>query len=209
MKFSNETAGITDNELRFGGDIRFKNYRLENIYLRTTQTQRAEILAFWSNSGVLESGEAEFRGREAVFLVRAPSNELAGVSDVAVVRVAGRRRFYAFSLFLRKADRVPYLMITVLDATRDFLSDFTHPISQPEGLLIVTENPKLMRPGLRKILARHGYRYWGKNGRGEEVWVVEFGELDRLAGTLDVREAPSTTQSALNSDRAGGTLWIC
>ena len=37
-----------------------------------------------------------------------------------------------------------------------------------------------MRPGVRKLFARHGYRYWGQTSRGEDVWATEFGEPDRV-----------------------------
>jgi hypothetical protein len=67
-------------------------------------------------------------------------------------------------------------MLAVPNATRDFLRDFRHPIAQPDGMLLVTENRKLMRPGMRKLFTRHGYHYWGRNAKGEDVWAVEFGE---------------------------------
>lgn len=157
--------------------LQFNNYVLENVYLRTTEAQRAEILVLWRDGGaVIDGGSAERRSRETVFLVRAALGALAGMSEVALVRVKGGRRFYAYTTFLRQQDRVPYLMITVLDATRDFLRNFQHPKSQPDGMLLVTENRKLMRPGVRKLLARHGYQYWGRSVRNEDVWAVEFGQ---------------------------------
>jgi len=159
------------------GNVRFNEYSLENVYLRTTESQRADIVALWRDEGAgMDSAQAERSSREAVFLVRARSCELAGVSTVALVRLKDGRRFYSFTLFLRKRHRVPYLMITVTDATRDFLRDFSHPIAQPAGMLNITENPKLMRPGTRKLLARHGYEYWGQTSQGEDVWATEFGD---------------------------------
>jgi len=50
------------------------------------------------------------------------------------------------------------------------------PGASPVGLLIVTENPKLMRPGMRKPFQRHGYRHAGKILRGSDLWVSPFGE---------------------------------
>ena len=168
-------------ELASGLNLRFKDYLLENVYLRTTEAQRSEILELWRSEGAgIEGADAERSSREAVFLVRTGSSELAGVSTVALVRIKGGQRFYSYSMFLRKRHRVPYLMVTVCDATRDFLRNFKHPVSQPAGMLNVNENPRLMRPGMRKLFARHGYRYWGQTTRGEDVWATEFGEPDRL-----------------------------
>jgi hypothetical protein len=174
-----------NDEDRLRWRVRFKGYLLENVYLRTTEAQRCEILALWRDGGiVLDQNEAERRSREAVFLVRTAPGELAGLSEVALLRVRGRRRFYAYTMLLRQRDRVPYLMLAVLNATRDFLRNFAHPRRQPEGMLLVTENRKLMRPGVRKLLARHGYRYWGRTERDDDVWSVEFVQTDQPASTF-------------------------
>src|SRR5262245_10379611 len=104
-------------------NLHIKDYVLENVYLCTTEAQRSEILAFWRNEGAgLEGADAERSSHEAVFLIRTHSGELAGVSNVALVRLKDGRRFYSMSLFLRKQDQaIPFLGITVSDGTRDFL----------------------------------------------------------------------------------------
>jgi hypothetical protein len=169
--------------------LHFRDYLLENVYLRTTETQRAEILTLWRTEGAgIDAADAERSSREAVFLVRAPSGQLAGVSTVALVRLKDARRFYSCSLFLRKRDRVPYLMINVCDATRDFLRNFQHPLAQPAGMLNINENRRLMKPGVRKLFTRHGYRYWGQTAHGEDVWITEFDQPDR--------SSPGTTNPA-------------
>ncbi len=174
-----EVITVSKNEELSNGGLRFNDYLLENVYLRTTETQRSEILRLWRDGGVvINGGQAERRSREVVFLVRAASGELAGVSEAALVRVQSRRRFYAYTMFLRASDRVPYLMLAVLNGTRDFLRKFAHPTLKPEGMVLVTENRKLMRPGVRKLLARHGYQYWGKTVWGDDVWAVEFGDSE-------------------------------
>jgi hypothetical protein len=171
-------------------NLHFKEYLLENVYLRTIEAQRAEILAFWRNEGAgLEGSHAERTSHEAVYLVRANSGELAGVSTVALVRLKDGRRFYSMSLFLRKQDQaIPYLGITVSDATRDFLRKFKHPVAQPAGVLNVNENPRLMRPGVRKLFKRHGYQYWGQTANGEDVWVTEFDEAKQVATSPSAAE---------------------
>src|SRR5258706_11473367 len=157
--------------------LRFKDYLLENVYLSTTETQRSEILTLWQNERAgIQGANAERSSREAVFLIRAYSGELVGTSNVALIRLKGGQRFYSYSMFIRPRDRVPYLMISVCDATRDFLRNFKHPISQPAGMLNINENLRLAKPGVRKLFERHGYRYWGQTSEGEDVWVTEFGE---------------------------------
>jgi hypothetical protein len=168
------TAG---GKTRLGLNLSFKDYLLENVYLHTTESQRAEIVALWQTEGAgIKGDDADRSSYEAVFLIRTQWGELAGVATVALVRLKKGGRFYSYSMFLRKRDRVSYLMLTTLNATRDFLRNFKHPVSQPVGMLSVSENPKLMRPGARKILARHGYKLFGQTARGEDVWLADFSE---------------------------------
>lgn len=176
----------------------FGDYRLENVYLRTTEAQRAELFDLWRKGGLgPDYDRLERRADETVFLVRAPSGEVAGVSEVALVRARGGRRFYSYTTFIRERDRVPYLMLALLNASRDFLRTFEHPVSQPEGMLLVTENHKLMRPGMRKLLARNGYRYWGKTSWGDDVWGVEFAEPQRPGAPHFERVAVGVPRRAL------------
>jgi hypothetical protein len=160
-------------------DRYYRDYLLQNVYLRTTETQRSEILELWRNEAVeMNPGDAERSSREAVYLIRNRSGELAGVTTVALIRLKDGRRFYSCNLFIRPRDCAPYLHITATDATRDFLRNFRHPVSQPAGMLNVNENPRLARPGVRKLFERHGYQFWGQTTRGEDVWITEFGQPD-------------------------------
>jgi hypothetical protein len=156
-------------------DLRFKGYRLENVYLRSTDMQRGEILDLWyQHRAVPDPSERARRSHEAVYMVRDAAGELAGLSTVGPAPLADGRIFYNYRMFLRPKDRVPYLMWAVTDGTRDFLRDFAHPQFQAAGLLIVTENPKLMRPGMRRSFRQHGYDYRGKTALGLDLCVAEF-----------------------------------
>lgn len=163
-------------------NIRFKNYLLVNTYFRITESQRNEVIHFWRQQrAVIDPVEAERRSYEVVFMVRAASGELVGVCTVGLTQLQNGRTYYAYRMFLRRQDRVSYLMRTVAIATRDFLHDFEHPQARPEGMLIVTENPKLMRSGIRRYFERNGCLYCGKTLRGQDVWVAEFdNKLSRL-----------------------------
>src|SRR5207248_3290355 len=95
--------------------LHFKDYLLENVYLRTTELQRLEIITLWEEEGAIsDPNEAERRSHEAVFLVRTAAGELAGLSTVGFARVKDGRTFYAYRMFLRKQDRAPYLMLKVV-----------------------------------------------------------------------------------------------
>ncbi len=158
--------------------LRFRQYRLESVYLDTTAGQRAEISEFWLREhAIADPREAERRAGEVVLMVRRDgSGELAGVSTVALRRLRDGRLVYAYRMFLREQDRVPHLMRAVTDASRDFLRTFPPPQAPTVGMLIVAESRKLMRPGLRRPFQRHGYRYLCQNRRGQDLWLAEFGD---------------------------------
>lgn len=132
-------------------------------------------MAFWLAQGALASrAEAERRAHELVFLVRHGDGLLSGVSTVALQTGADGRTYYAYRMFLRQEDRVPYLMRAVTNASRDLLRDFSGPEPKPAGMLIVTENPKLMRDGIHRYFLRHSYLYRGKTARGLDQWLAPF-----------------------------------
>lgn len=164
--------------------LHFKDYRLENVCRATSVEQRAEAVAFWLTQGVLANRrEGERRAFELVQLVRRRDGTLAGMSTAALKTAADERCYYVFRMFLRKEDRVPYLMRTVTNATRDVLRVLGDPVHQPAGMLIVTENRKLMRPGLRRYFHRHGYVFQGQTASGLDMWLAPFGDA-----SLRIRE---------------------
>jgi len=164
--------------------LHFKNYLLENVYLRTTEPQRSEVIALWQNEeAITDLSEAQRRSHEAVLLIRNPTGELAGLSTVGFVRAPDGRVFYAYRMFLRRQHRVSFLMVAVILATRDFLQTFQHPSVQAAGMLHINENPKLMRPGIHRLFEKHDYRYWGTTPQAEDVWVFEFDEPPQTRST--------------------------
>mgnify|MGYP001826358088 CR=1 FL=1 len=159
------------------GETAFRGYRLTPVYLAITDAERAEVIAMWRDARAFrDPSVAEQRSREVVLLVRhAACGDLAGVSTVALKpRPTDGRMLYHYRMFLRPEHRQPHLMRAVTNATRDHLRAFRHPDVAPAGMLIVTENRKLMRPGLKRLLERHGYEYRGRERRGLDVWLTRF-----------------------------------
>lgn len=158
-----------------GSPPRFGDYRLEPVYCTSSIAQRTEAVAFWLAQGALASrAEAERRSHELVFLVRRGDGLLAGVSTVALQTGADGRTYYVYRMFLRGEDRVPWLAQAVTGATHAFLNSYDAPEPRPHGMLIVSENPKLMRPGIRRYLRRRGCVFHGKTARGLDQWLALF-----------------------------------
>lgn len=162
----------------------FRGYRLEPVFQASSAEQRSEAVTFWLAQGAIaQRQEALRRAFELVYLVRRSDGRLAGMSTVALQTGANGHTFYAYRMFLRPEDRVPYLMRTITNASRDLLREFVAPDPKPAGMLIVTENPKLMRAGMARYLERHGYLYRGKNLRGLDRWWAPFSPHPREEAT--------------------------
>lgn len=174
------------------------DYCLELAYPSANAAQRAAAVAFWLAQGALLDREtAQHRADELVYLVRHADGTLAGVSTAGRRTAADGRIWLAFRMFLRPEDRTPFLMRRVTNASRDLLGAVSHPQGPATGMLIETENRKLMRPGIRRYFARHGYRYAGRSQRGLDLWLAPFaGAEDRTAVKPPVGAGQSTDQPA-------------
>lgn len=158
--------------------VLFKGYRLSNVYGRLDAEAAAEVVGLWLAAGVLTETEARRRCEEVVFTIHDASNALVGVNTVYVADFATPGQpYYFYRTFIRDADRgVGGLPRAALRLALDYLRD--HPRSpHPAGLIIVTENPKLMRPGAMAILTDLGFERLGRTPRGQDIWRILFASI--------------------------------
>ena len=155
-------------------EIEVRGYRLTPVYGNVGADVRDEIVGMWLAAGVLPADEAARRVDEVVFTIRAPSGVLAGVNTVYVRDIPGAGPFYFYRTFVRPSDRgVPGLATRAIKAAIAFLKDHAHPRS-PRGLVVVTENPKLMNAGPTARLTRIGLTPLGLDAGDRVVWCVKF-----------------------------------
>lgn len=157
-----------------GGDA-FRGYRLIPVYRTVTAEQRGEAIRFWFEQGAInESCVAERRSHELVYLARDPDGRLAGLSSVSLGRRNGDgRTIYDLRVFIAPPHRILFLARGLTDRTRALLKADSqrHPAS---GMRLVADNPKLMRPGMRRYLERHGFVYRGTDRHGLDRWFTPF-----------------------------------
>jgi Predicted metal-binding protein related to the C-terminal domain of SecA len=153
----------------------YHGYKLYNVYQKTTPDLRREIVAFWQrNKAIPDLREAERRAHEVVYLIRNPAEVIVGVSSVYTARAGNPpASYYFYRMFIQPGDRIYGMMRLVTIRTRDFLRDEV-PKPEPRGLVIITENPKLMRKGMQRVFARFGFEFVSKTQRGLDVWVYRF-----------------------------------
>jgi len=120
--------------------------------------------------------EARARSRcgDVVLVARNPDGEIVGVSSVYREHFRGAGEVYWFyRMFIRPPDRVPGMMRHMTALTRDHLRGLDVP-DKPRGVIIVTENPKLMRRGMRRVLERLEFTYVGATAKGQDIWQLKF-----------------------------------
>jgi hypothetical protein len=77
-------------------------------------------------------------------------------------------------MFTRERDRHLHLVSAMMHRAVDTLRQGAHKDGGIPGVVLVTENQKLMRKSGQRLLASLGWHMEGKDSRGLDVWTVEF-----------------------------------
>ncbi|MDD2365609.1 MAG: hypothetical protein PHN84_05540 [Desulfuromonadaceae bacterium] len=158
-------------------DIEYKDYRLKSVYKNINSQLKDEIVDFWVKNGAVSSADAERRVAEVVYSIRNSSGSLTGLSTACLQKFMDQEQpFYFMRMFIRQEDRgVHGLYRLVSRRTREFLKYFDLQFSVGgRGTIIVLENPKFLRKGNFKMLARNGWKYYGQGPRGNHIWYDCF-----------------------------------
>jgi hypothetical protein len=154
--------------------IDYHGYTLTPVYQSINDRLTEQIIHFWQrNNAIPDPAERRRRVADVVYTIHTASGELVGVSTVYVSKLQGDGPSYFYRMFIQAEHRQPGMMRHITNATRDLLQGLRIP-NKPGGMIIITENQKLMRPGLRRMLQRHGYRYLGQTPQQLDVWKAVF-----------------------------------
>ena len=154
--------------------IDFHGYSLISVYRSINVKLGNEIIDFWRcNNAIGDLTEAQRRVADVVYIIRAPDNSLAGISSVYIADVNPNEPYYFYRMFIQPNYRRPGMMRKVTEVTGSYLKALDL-FNKPAGLVIVTENPKLMRPGMRRVITRLGYEYMGKTKQNLDLWKSDF-----------------------------------
>jgi GNAT superfamily N-acetyltransferase len=150
-------------------------YRLVPVYRRVSASQRSEAVNLWlGQRAILESCLADRRSYELVALARAPDGGLAGTASVSLGRRApDGRNVYNLRMYVAPSHRLPGLARRLTLASVEVMrrDSLAHPAA---GVRVIAENPKLARPGARRLLSRLGFGLKGKNREGQDHWFLSF-----------------------------------
>ena len=131
------------------------------------------ILRLWLENGVLSPVEAQRRLVEVVCVADDPTGELVGVNSVYLSAHPEANTFYWFyRMFIGPQRRGVFgLAQALLGKALAHLRD--HP-QAAQDMILVLENPKLMRRAPAAILGNFGFARIGADARGCEVWRLDF-----------------------------------
>ena len=156
--------------------IRFQDYTIEPVYRKLTKHLRNEIVVFWLENGALaDIHQARQRVDQVAFVVRNQEEDVVGISTVYSAPYGeDGALFLNYRMFIHPDHRVAGMMRAVTKATRCFFNDNQPLRETARGMIICTENRKLMRPGMREVFQRSVWNYVGKDQRGFDVWMFRF-----------------------------------
>lgn len=155
----------------------FRDYAIGSVYGGISEALAAELVAFWrDNAAIGDPSEAARRVAEVVCIARNAAGEIVGVNSVYVGAFGHPDQLYYFyRMFVRERDRVRGLGARMTTAAVACLRDFAaRRGARVRGVVLVTENPKLMQRGARGLLTRLGWAYAGRGPLGRDVWKIDF-----------------------------------
>jgi hypothetical protein len=113
---------------------------------------------------------------EQVVYVIKDNNSVVGVTTAYLQTVPkNNKSYYFFRTFIHPDTRgtVGAGFPDLLRATNLRMYELNQNTPQASGMVVMTENPKLMRPGARRLFKREGWQYQGKIQQ-QDVWLYPY-----------------------------------
>lgn len=156
---------------------RFRGYRLFPMPGAVAQKMRGRIREFWLRESTLSDPTIALRETmELLYVVENAAGEIVGVT-AAFIAIAPRlgRRVYCYRTLVRPADCAPGLSRFALQTSWELL-EARRPLGGPVGLVVTVEDRKLSRKDVRRRATALGWKYLGRNRRGQHTWIKPFSQ---------------------------------
>lgn len=140
----------------------FSGVRLFNLWGKGESPFWEQVLDLWKRNKALPTdADPKERVREIVLVAVDPEDRVVGVNTVfpgVLPPEAGAMSpvCYYYRLFIEPTGRKPHLMMTMTDAAFDVLQEHTRP-DGCDTFAFLSDNQGLVRPGMTRLLKRHGY----------------------------------------------------
>ncbi|MBL4744298.1 MAG: hypothetical protein JKX87_06660 [Cycloclasticus sp.] len=160
---------IISNTLVYG------RYQLADVYGNITPELTEKIVNLWQRNSILPTGlDPVHRVNEVAVVILDDTQKVVGVSSAYIdYRPRLQEHAFMYRMFIQPSDRTPTMMLAVLKQTYALLNSLTL-ANKPASLMIVTENNKLMRSGMRRQFSRMGFILLGQNPQRQDIWRQPF-----------------------------------
>ncbi len=159
----------------------FNGYRFYNVFGKTTALIRGNVQKFWQANNILPADiDPEARARQLAIVCVNDQNHIAGVSTAYKgslakhgVQHVSQEPYIFYRTFVQPQDRIPYMAETMTVTTYEILNDIAE-MKQFHGMVIIPDNPKLLKPGIRRRFEKENFEVIGQTGRGTDVYCRYF-----------------------------------
>jgi hypothetical protein len=152
--------------------LALRGHTLRTVAGRLDAATARAIIRLWLDNAVLPLAEANRRIGEVVCAAFDPAGELVGVNSAYLALSDDDNLYWFYRTFIRSDRR------GVFGLGRTMLRQaIAHLHAHPQGaagVMLVTENPKLMMKGAGELLRKIGFTPAGKDARGCDVWRMRF-----------------------------------
>lgn len=153
-------------------------YRMENVFEAIDPSRQQACVELWLLVGAITSPRAAWdRSRQVCYLMwHKDTGELAGLNTLYLDGPTGDTpACFVNRMFIRPDHRRSRLMIVATAATICYAKAELE--GRARGVLNINENPKLARPGMRRIFGRLGYQP-REPREGKDAWFFEFSRVE-------------------------------
>jgi len=147
-------------------------YVIDFVYQNINESLSEEIINLWIENKAIPLEEAKRRTKEVACIGRNEEGQLVGVSSVYLQEFPNYGGvYYDYRQFTRQNDRKIILSQRLFHKTLTSLGELK---SNSKGVILVTENTKLLRRSGFRIFERSGMKHIGKNELGQDIWKINF-----------------------------------
>lgn len=150
----------------------YKNYQLEWVGGQPSDKQAAEILDLWA--GVIDPPEAKRRLNEVMLCLRNQQGQLIGVTTAYTAPFVKPGQIYWYMRMYISPNERGVFGLARQAGSLTYAALAEQQANPAEGVMLVTENPKLWRPAIGKAFQEKGWRLLGRGPRGNLLWYQRF-----------------------------------
>ncbi len=155
----------------------YNNISVSIVYQNLNIENSVDITHFWLTSGAINDIKIiKSRIKDVVLVAKNTKGIVIGISSVYLNPFLNSpNQYYFYRMFIHPMHHQMRLMTFMTMQTWLHLKE-QHK-DKAQGMIIVTENKKLMKKGFVKYFKKIlGFQYFGKNEYQQDIWILDFNQ---------------------------------